>query len=72
MAKNQGEPRKMTYTSEMEFFFGMVPMESFNPGHTGDLPYRKNHVSKTKNLLSAPNTQVLGSKLHIFVHNGPM
>ena len=63
MAKNWGEPQKMTHSSETAKNFGWSEWESFSPGYTGDMPCRQK--SKTENRPLAPNIQVFGSKLHI-------
>ena len=73
MAKNQGEPRKMTHTSEAEFFWGDDPNRKVvAPGILVSCPVDKNRDSKTKKLLLAPNIQILWSKSHTFVPSGQL
>ena len=54
-AKNKGEPRKMTHSSEMDIFLGRSGWESCSPGQTGE-----NRDYNTKNWLLAPIIQILG------------
>ena len=69
-AKNRGEPRNMTHSSETEFFWGGPNGKVVAPCILVIYPVDKYCDSKAKNLLLAPNIKMFGSNLHIFVPSG--
>ena len=71
-AKNRGEPRKMTPSSETEFFLGGPNWKVLAPGVLVIFPINKNHNYYTKNWLFAPNIQIFRSKKHIFAPSGQL
>ena len=60
----------MTHSSETEFVWDGPNGKVVALGILVICPVDKNHDSKTKNWLWAPNIQILGSKLYIFVPSG--
>ena len=72
-AKKRDEPRKMTHSMETYIFLGAVRMGNLKPRvYWLYALLTKIDISKQKKSLLAPNTQIFGSKLHIFVSSGQL
>merc|ERR1712218_488129 len=54
LAKNRGEPQKMTPSSETEFFLGWSRWESCSPGYSGHLFHQQKSQSLNKKLTFGP------------------